>query len=560
MKINKHIKILFALTFILLIGCEDELLNKVNPNEPSTESFYKTEEDAIQAINATYSALQMFGVFNRYWIYTNSARSDESVFTDKQPGLWQVNGLDDFTMVGSLVAVKETWRDNYRGILKANMVLENVPAIEMDESLKNRILGEAYFLRALYHFNLIRNFSEKIPMYTAVPTATEDFFPHPAEEGEIYALIEADLIKAKGLLPIVDDLRGTPDEGRATRGAATTLLGKAYLFQEKYTEAAVELYEVIDGSHGAYDLVSNYRENNDDSNENNIESIFEVQYEISSDLSKLVWNIEYENQSASEANIIEQESTMIDGTGGMWWNQKPGPEMIAEYEVSPTTGQVIDPRYYESIWCKGGYEYEELLLRTPENGGDTLIKAFYEDYISASRKGEVGWRKWGRDFETSGYEAGSPINVRVLRLADVYLMYTECIVELPASKVGGEDPVYFIDLIRDRARNTPGASQFPQYSYDTVVNKINSAPEFTLPTVAELMSQAPTHNGRTLNNLRDIVRHERMIELAYEGKRWDDIVRWGIGENLFGGIYKPWLPIYTTDLFANPNLLPNSSN
>lgn len=558
MKINTYIRFLFAFVFILLIGCEDELLNKVNPNEPSTDSFYSNEEEAIEAINAAYSALQMFGVTNRYWAYTNSGRSDESVFTDKQPGLWEVNGLDDFTMVGSLPAVEETWRDNYRGILKANMVLENVPGIDMDETLKNRIIGEAYFLRAFYHFNLIRNFGEIIPMYESVPAETEDYFPSPAEEGAIYKMLESDLAMAKAMLPTVDSYRGTADEGRVSRGAAVTLLGKVFLYQEKYTEAAAELYEVINGDHGAYELIANYRENSDDKNENNMESIFEVQYEISADASKDVWNIAGENQNASEANILEQEATMIDGTGGMWWNQKPGPEMIAEYEVSSVTGQIIDPRYYESIWCYGGHQYSELVSRPAENGGDTLIAAYYEEYISGSRKGETGWRKWGRDFQTSSWE--SPINVRLLRLADVYLMYAECIVELPSSQVGGEDAAYYVDLIRDRARNIPGAENFPQYSHDTVVNKVNSAPEFTLPTVAELLAQAPTHNGRTLNNMRDVVRHERMIELAYEGKRWDDIVRWGIGDEIFGSIYKPWLPIYTTDLLSNPNLIPNSSN
>ncbi len=547
MKANayKIIFLIFAI-FLFISGCTKDLLEQTTPNDPVLSEFYKTPEEAILGINAAYSALQFFGVYNRYWNYVNSGRSDESVFTDKQAGLPEVDGLDDFTMLGVVPAVHETWRDNYKGVLKANLVLEGVPGIEFsDENLKNRILGEAYFLRALFHFNLITNFSEEIPMYTKVPKVNADFFPFPEEPGAIYDQIEADLNLAKGLLPNVETYRGTNDLGRISKGTAVTFLGKVYLFRGKYQQAANELYELINGSCGHYELVRRLRDNSDatydsvagygtidgPSVENNLESIFEVQYKLSPE-GQDVWNISGENQNASEAQIIEQEMTMIDGTGGMWWNQKPTPKMLAEFEINPVDSTVIDPRYYKTFWCPGGDKYKI---------GRRLLT--YNQYISSARNGQIGWRKWCRDYETSSWE--SDVNVRIFRLADVYLMYAECLIE-GASPVGSEGPEYYIDLVRDRARNEPDA---PNYNLTA-----------QLPTVAQLLQDKPVINGITLDNLRDILRHERMVELAFEGKRWQDILRWNLGTEIFGSQFKPWLPIYTTDLQVNPNLKPNSSN
>lgn len=513
---------IFGLAFFLLISsaCEKELLEKTNPNEPSTSSFYKTESDAIEAINSVYSATQFFGVYNRYWNYTQSSRSDESMFTDKQAGLPEVNGLDDFTMTSTVDAVHEHWRDNYNGIRKANMVIERVPDIQFSDDLKNRIIGEAHFLRALFHFNLILFFGEEIPMYTKNPTDLDEFFPYPAEIGQIYQFLVEDFQKAKDLLPTVDTYRGTDNIGRVSKGAATALLGKTYLFMKNYQAAADEFSQIVSGQVGTYELTTRFRDNHDNNNENNIESIFEIQYALTSGN---VWNISGENAESGEQQIIEQGQSMMDAAGGMWWNQEPTDKMIAEFETS-------DPRYYKSFWAPGGDTYEDIL-------GNHLT---YQQYAGA-RTGHLGWRKWGRDYETAAVE--SDVNVRIMRLADVYLMYAECLIE---GASGAGTPEMYINLIRDRARNIPDAPNYPLTG--------------VLPTVEQLMAQAPVINGITINNIKDAYRHERMIELAYEGKRWDDIVRWDLGSKVLIPTYKYLLPIYQGDLDTNPNLKPNSAN
>ena len=522
MKLNRTIIVCLSALTLLNVGCEDDILKKTNPNEPGIDEFYKNQEEAEQAVNSVYSVLQFFGVYNRYWGYVQGARSDESDFTQYQVGLPEVQGLDDFSMTSSVVAVHETWRDHYKGILKANMVLEHIPEIEFtDESLKNRILGETYFLRALYHFNLVKYFGEEIPMYDKVPADGPDFFPASEAPGVIYALIEADLKLAKELLPTVETYRGTEHIGRASVAAATSLLGTVYLFQEKYDEAAVELGEVLNGEHGQYELIESFRENHNEVNENNMESIFEVQYTFTEGG---CWQIDDESERASEEQIIQQGQTMVRGTSGsMWWNMAPSEAMIAEFEPE-------DPRYYKTFWCPGGDTWQD---------GENALT--YEEY-SVGAQPYFGWRKWGHDYATADIE--SDVNVRVIRLADVYLMYAECVIEGATPTAGSAEEA--INAVRDRARNIPGAENYELPGQ--------------LPTVEELIAAAPVINGRQINNLRAALRHERMVELAGEGKRWDDIVRWDIGREVCGEFFKPWLPIYQGDLDTNPNLKPNSSN
>lgn len=537
MKTKNILLSIMAAVLLLNTGCEDDILIKSNPNQPSIDDFYKTPAEAELAINSAYSALQFFGVYNRYWNYSLSARSDESIFTTYQSGLLEVQGLDNFSMTADLQAVKEIWSDNYGGVLKANMVLKHIPEIEFaDSDQKDRIMGEAYFLRALYHFNLIRSFGEEIPMYTEVPASEDDFYPASELPGLIYDQIIADFTMAKDLLPIVETYRGTDFLGKISKGAATSFLGKVYLFRGEYQLAADEFSDVISDQVGHYELVERFRDNHDNNNENNLESIFEVQYDPTTNPTDGVWQISYESENASESQVIEQGQCMIRGTGLSWYNMAPS-------EVTRNEFETTDPRWYKTVWCSNGDTYD-----------DFGINKTYEQIATGVHANMLGWRKWGRDYATDNWECD--VNVRVMRLSDVYLMYAECLIE---GANGTGTPEQYINRVRDRARNIPDAGKYPIIG--TAVEDAASFPlEGLLPTVEELIASAPVINGRTINNIREALHHERMVELACEGKRWDDIVRWGIGKDVCGEHYKDWLPIFQGDLDTNPNLKPNSSN
>ncbi len=514
------------LMILLSVACSEDFLEKSNPNSFTATSFYQTETDAIYAINAAYSAFQRQGGYNRMGIHAYNVRSDEGVFTKYQVGAPAITGLDDFTVTSSTECVQAIWQDHYRGVYLCNVVLEKIPEIKMDEELKTRILGEAYFLRALYHFQLILYFGERIPIVTATPKTNDDLYSYSAESGVGYAQIEEDLKTAKTMLPNVTQYREQEksEMGRATRGAAAAYLGKVYLFQKKYTDAAIEFKAIIDQIYGEYRLMASFRDNHADINENNEESLFEIQYLIA-----FGNNFEsIDTPEGGESSLIEGESTMVRGVGMSNWNAMPNQEILDEFEDG-------DPRFYQTFWTQGGDKFTDT---------DGITKT-YDEYMENAEEyyGLSFWRKWCRDWSDASHHFDDPNNVRIMRYADVLLMYAECLIEDPSL---GSDWAVYINMVRDRARADTTTDFYPAGGF--------------IPTVEELIAQAPTINGNVIDNPRAALRHERFVELAFEFKRWDDIVRWDIGDEVLPQGYKYLLPVYQGDLDSNPNLLPNDAN
>ena len=520
MKTKIYITTIVSLLFLL--ACSEEFLDKTNPKSITSSSFYKTETDAIYAVNAAYSALQRQGGYNRMGIHAYAVRSYEGVFTVFQAGAPALNGLDDFTVTSSTECVKAIWQDHYKGVAMCNLVLENVPDIEMDEELKNRILGEAYFLRGLYHFQLMLYFGQRIPIVTKTASNKEELYHPSAEPGVGYSVIEADFNKAKQLLPLVSEYRGTKDIGRASRGAAAGYLGKVYLFQKKYKEAASEFKAIINQELGTYFLMPSFRDNHADINENNEESLFEVQYMI-----HFGNNFEsIDTELGGESSLIEGECTMVRSVGMSNWNAMPNQNILNEFEEG-------DPRFYQTCWTKGGDKFTDV---------DGITKS-YEEYVPDNYNGLSFWRKWCRDWSNPNQHFGDPNNVRILRYADILLMYAECLIEDPTI---GDDWASYVNQVRDRARADTTTDAYPNGG--------------TIPTIEELIAQAPKINGKKIDTPRAALRHERIVELAFEFKRWDDIVRWDIGEEVLSAGFKYYLPIYQGDLDSNPSLLPNEAN
>jgi starch-binding outer membrane protein, SusD/RagB family len=521
-RIKKYKWFGFFILLLTLTSCSEEFLEKSNPNSITSSSFYKTETDALYAVNAAYSALQRQGGYNRMGIHAYTVRSDEGVFTKFQVGAPALNGLDDFTVTSSTECVKAIWQDLYKGINMCNIVLEKIPDIAMNEELKTRILGEAYFLRGLYLFQLILYYGEEIPVVTKTAGSNADLYQPSAQPGEAYAQVEEDFTKAKDMLPNVTKYRGTSDLGRASKGAATAYLGKVYLFRKDYKKAAVEFKEIIDKKYGTYKLMPGFRDNHSDFNENNEESLFEVQY-----LLYFGNNFEgIDTEAGGESSLIEGECTMVRGVGMSNWNAMPNQKILAEWEAG-------DPRFYQTFWTKGGDKFKDV---------DGVTKS-YEEYVPTEFNGLSFWRKWCRDWSDKTHHFDDPDNVRIMRYSDVLLMYAECLIE--DSSIGSDWATY-INMVRDRARADTTTEAYPNGGF--------------IPTVEGLLATQPTINGKKMDSPRAILRHERFVELAFEFKRWDDIVRWNIGDEVLGTGYKYLLPIYQGDLDSNPNLKPNSAN
>ncbi|MEL6590515.1 MAG: RagB/SusD family nutrient uptake outer membrane protein, partial [Bacteroidota bacterium] len=275
----KKISSLFALSLILFVvaGCDEGFLETTDRNNINSASFYSNAEEAVQAVNAVYGGLQNQGLYQRsaYFLLDFSANEGAATQNTQQ----DPQQLLDYTWTNTNVHVVQFWRDNFLTIGRANTVLEKVPGIEdMDETLRSRVLAEARFLRGLSYLNLVINFGG-VPLRLDENPESKISTNWPrASVAEVYAQVESDLNFAKDNLPARSEYDAA-DLGRATSGAAAGLLGRAFVYQEKWSEAITVLNEVINsGEYRLLDLDALMEQFNGIS-ENSEESLFEVQFE-----------------------------------------------------------------------------------------------------------------------------------------------------------------------------------------------------------------------------------------------------------------------------------------
>ncbi|HEU4607637.1 MAG TPA: RagB/SusD family nutrient uptake outer membrane protein, partial [Chitinophagaceae bacterium] len=265
----KQFIIAVLLLAVVMTGCKKDLTIP-NPNTPTTANFWKTAGDAQQGVNAVYSTFHRQGL-SRWLHFMTIIRSDEGYSTSPAP--WIVNNYDVFNNTDyNDYLLTCVWQDDYIGINRANQVLDNVPNIEMDATLKQQLLAEAKFLRGWFYYNLATIYGNvPIQLHTSKPTD----LPSTSTQDEVFAQAEQDFQDAAADLPTSYDAANV---GRATKGAAYAMLGKAFLQQHKYPEAHDALKWLAEGpGTGIYQLVSDYRSNFIEATENNGESVFEIQ-------------------------------------------------------------------------------------------------------------------------------------------------------------------------------------------------------------------------------------------------------------------------------------------
>lgn len=266
MKIHK----ILILTFVLVAfaGCEDFL--SVSPQgELTQEAFPSTQEDALQATNAVYTTLRNWHYHSGGFPILDIMSDDAHKGSNPNDAANTIGPYDDFTHTPTQDGLDRWWNALYEGIKRANVVLERVEPIEMDQQLKSRFMAEASFLRALYYFDLVRAWGG-VPMVTSLNV---DFEVPRSSASEIYDLIEQDLMFAIDNLPLKSEY-GSNDLGRATKGAAQALLARVYLFQGNFSGAEEYAMEVINS--GEYGLEPDFYDANGPGGEHGIESVFEV--------------------------------------------------------------------------------------------------------------------------------------------------------------------------------------------------------------------------------------------------------------------------------------------
>lgn len=541
---KKILRYSVALSAIILVsGCIPEMdLN--NPEQLSVHTYYKTEEQLEAAVIPAYQALigPNQGGYARAMYFNLLAPGDDFDKTFKWSNMYQ----DTYNTPANEALLKNSWMDLFNGVFAANLAIEKIENFdgEIEESKKNRLLGEAHFLRALNYMHLVQLFGETIPYWDHPLSETSEYYPGNAEKGQLYALMVSDFSRAAELLPIRSELYvDAANKGRATRGAAQAYLARTYLYRPilergqaaEFSKAEAELKKVIES--GEYQLMDNFRENSmwGTDHENNAESIFEVQMFNGPD-----WLGGDKSDSWRW-----QEIGVPDGTGGAWWNLAPNERTFQEFEEG-------DPRKYMTLWCPGGAYYTEL------NGNVADWEYMYQ-HLSSDRH-LYGTRKECPDYQIA--DTDDEINTRLMRYSDVLLMYAECLSEAGNDNKAITDPTgpkYYIQQVRDRANKVVPTEQSHLW--------YSSSPG-TIPNVDDLLASGKIINGVPMDCIKNIIVHERYVELCGEYVRYFDLLRWGMADSKWLDSLKAlgwsekamYYPFPEEELSNNPNLKGNDMN
>jgi len=480
MKKNNILYLIVAAIIVNInTGCTKHL-EQVNPNAQTSATFWKTGDDALQSVNAAYGSLLIDGTYMRFTPAMLDIRGDDI----KSNSPWTAFANIGRFALGTSDAAGYGWAYGayYEGVSRANQVLDYVPVIDMDESLKNRILGQAYFLRGLYFFHLV-NFYGRVALPTTYINSPDKLIVPQATEEQGWQQVIADFTKAADLLPVSYNNVTGPDQnqtGRATKGAALAFLGKAYLFTKDFASAAAKFKAVIDLN--TYSLVANYKDNFTTTNENNSESIFEVQFSRDAGGKDLGWG----GAPATGWGKTSARAITFAPRSFGWTDVQPTRSVFDEFHQEKTADGKIDPRLLATIFYNDTIDTH--LPNTP-----MYFTTFQDRYGANSgdlndlfcRKYENGDGAFADEFDWR-----SGINERIMRYADVLLMYAECLNEAGNTAEAAK----YVQMVRSRVNLPNREAEFATYSQQ---------------------------------QFRDQLAHERLLEFCLEGHRFDDIRRWG---------------------------------
>ena len=397
-----------------MTACGDSFVDIQPENEINSENFFNTEEDYESAIIASYDLLSTTYLSNMLGEMASDNTLCGGENANDVPAFQEIDDMEHTTVNDQL---RNVWNWMYAGINRTNYIFEFQDKLDFDG--KQQILGEAAFLRAYYYFELVKFFGGvPLPVDKRVEFGDETGFDR-ATKAEVYAQIEADLTFAAERLPVA-----ASQAGRATRGAALALLGKAYLYQDKFGQAAAALDQVI--LSGQYDLVTDYDAMWEVGGENGIESVFEVQY---SDLQGAGFGC----FQCSEGNIA------VGFNGIRGYN---GPKYADGFSFNVPTQELVD------AFEPGDLRFEATILDieayNDANGGSVSWIEGYEHtgYYNNKYIPRAGEQSIGDTHLTSNR------NYRAIRFADVLLMAAE------ANNRGGIDDAKaqrYLKRVRDRA-------------------------------------------------------------------------------------------------------------
>ena len=460
------------LATVVSTGCKKFLTNDVPGAFPESD-FYKTDTDVTQAVTGVYEMMQAH--YNSNWasIYmVKSLLSDESNAGGNNSGD-QVGyqDLDAFKHDATNDKVRDVWRMCYFAIYRANKVINLSDNLT---PLRKRLIGEAKFLRAYNYFELVTLWGDVPLVLNDIPPSNFTTTGRTAK-ATVYAQIEKDLQEAAAALP-AKSTYSQADKFRVALGTAQAMLGKTYLYEQKYDLAAAQFDLVINS--GEYSVAPSTSAVFSAQGEFGQESLFEISYTNtrSYDWGNFPWG------AAPQSNIHIQ----LMGPRGDYYTKAPSDSLQAGWGfIYPK------PKLYNAFVAAGDVTRRKQCIMTVAE-----LQAMGGNWSNPAAWGYEGFfqRKYG-SFTT---QTGGPIgelnygtNWRQIRYSDVVLMAAEANYKTNEAKARG-----FINMIRQK----------------------RGLPDVTA-TGAALFTAIVT---------------ERQLELAFEGTRWQDVIRWGMGTQEFG--------------------------
>lgn len=503
--LNRNI-LIAGLVMLLFSSCKETFLDVAPTGRLTSESFLKTDDEVKTAIIGVYNLMQhnySSGSWSSVYLIKNLP-ADDSLAGSSEGDNTGYQNIDDFAIQTDNDRLVAIWTSFYNTISAANKVINGV---EADTDAKTEMIAEAKAIRAFTYFEMVTLFGG-VPLMIENPISEADYHKPRATAAEVYAQIEKDFTEAIPVLPLKSEYSAA-DKFRFSKGTAQAFLGKVYLYQEKYSDAATQLAAVI--SSGEYDLEPNFADVWKKEKEFGLESLFEISYTSQElyDWGTFPWggenesNIEVQLQGPRD-NIFNLSNSTLPMRNGWGFNMpsaKIAHAFEAENDVVRGSATVLSAADFIAT-------------------GGVIVNPNAHDYEGYMR---LKYATYNSETSDQGIpELNYTTNWRILRYADVLLLAAE------AYHFNGEDGKAL-----------------------TEINKVRDRVNLPFVTSGDDMFQA-------------IVK-ERQLELAFEGSRYWDLVRWGLAQQELGdlgfqtGKYELF-PIPLNEIIANNQISQDDQN
>ncbi len=455
--------LIFIISMLGLVACSEEFLELENPNKITSSTYWQTEADLEAGLATAYNSL--VDDYNGHWgvvaLEIKEGRTENFQIRNDVRDRYDISTYQNTISNG---VSSNFYKGCYVGIFRCNQIINYSDQIkDITDQKRNELVAEALFVRGLQYFILAIDFGS-VPIITELAATKEDYFNAKSTQAEVYAQAIADLKEAKKYLPTT-----WPADmvGRATKGAAMGFLGRAYLYQKDYDNAIAELADLVSNeSEYGYGLMENFADNFTLENENNKESVFELQYSLLGGPD--IWTSNPANKSRS--TFIAQECAP--GEVGGWFELFPTQVLLDEYLKELTVDGDFDPRALATLaWNYPGCVFYQ----------KDFLSYFGADAIWL-RKNQNWWNENEGDWK-------SELNEKGMRYSDVLLMLAEAYTM--KEQVGMSVPL--VQRIRSRAN---------------------------LPDLSATMA-----NWNSTEMMQEIM-HQRNLEFAREGLHFYDLRRW----------------------------------